>query len=350
MGPPAGVKYVVEPAGATYNPRSSGEAAARQGPQIMPIDSGEMELVQKLRRNIESVILGKPEAVRLLVTALLARGHVLIEDIPGIGKTALARALAKSIDCAFRRIQFTPDLLPSDVTGVSIFDQERKDFTFKPGPIFANIVLADEINRTTPRTQSALLEAMNENHVSVDGVTHPLPSPFMVIATENPLEFTGTYPLPESQLDRFLIILRIGYPSLEEERRIVASRQNTDPVECLRPALSAADVNRLCDKVHEVRMDDSITNYALEIVARTRADRNLIAGVSPRGSIHLTRAARAHAFVEGRDYATPDDVKAVAPNVLSHRVIERRIRGPQDGRTTNSQVIRKILQEVPVPQ
>jgi len=316
----------------------------------MPIEPLDFDLVRKLRQNIESVILGKPEAVKLLVMSLLARGHVLIEDIPGIGKTALARALARSITCAFRRIQFTPDLLPSDVTGVSIFDQERKDFTFKRGPLFANIVLADEINRTTPRTQSALLEAMNENHVSVDGVTHPLPAPFMVIATENPLEFTGTYPLPESQLDRFLILLRIGYPSIEEERRIVASRQNSDPVDRLEPALSGDDVNRLCQKVHEIRMDDSITNYALEIVARTRSDRNLIAGVSPRGAIHLTRAARAHAFVDGRDYTTPDDVKAVAPSVLSHRVIERRIRGPQDGRASSSQIIRKILQEVPVPQ
>jgi MoxR-like ATPase len=310
----------------------------------------DLDLVGALRRNIESVILGKSEVVKLTVTSLLARGHVLIEDIPGIGKTALARSVARSISCTFRRVQFTPDLLPSDVTGVSIFDQERKDFVFKRGPIFANIVLADEINRATPRTQSALLEAMNENRVSVDGTTHPLPSPFMVLATQNPLEFTGTYPLPESQLDRFLMILRIGYPSPEEERQILTSRAAADPVESLQTAVTAEEVNRLCERVHHVRLDDSITGYVLEIVTRTRNDKSLVAGVSPRGAIHLARAARAHALVEGRDYATPDDVKAVAVNVLSHRVIEKRVRASQDGRAATGQIIRKILQEVPVPQ
>jgi MoxR-like ATPase len=316
----------------------------------MPIQRKDLDLIATLRRNIESVIIGKPEVVKLTVTCLLARGHVLLEDVPGIGKTALARATARSVACAFRRIQFTPDLLPSDITGVSIFDSERKDFAFKRGPIFSNIILADEINRATPRTQAALLEAMNENRVSVDGTTHALPSPFLVIATQNPLEFAGTYPLPESQLDRFLMILKMGYPTPEEERQIISSRSGPDPVESLQAVLSTDEVNRLCERVNEVRVDDAVTNYVIEIANRTRNDRSLVAGVSPRGAIHLTRAARAHALVDGRDYATPDDIKAVAVNVLSHRVVEKRSRASQDGRAASGQILRKILQEIPVPQ
>jgi len=316
----------------------------------MPIVRQDLDLIATLRRNIESVIIGKPDVVKLTVTCLLARGHVLLEDVPGIGKTALARATARSVACAFRRIQFTPDLLPSDITGVSIFDSERKDFAFKKGPIFSNIILADEINRATPRTQAALLEAMNENRVSVDGTTHALPSPFLVIATQNPLEFAGTYPLPESQLDRFLMILKMGYPTPEEERQIITSRSGPDPIEALQAVLSTDDVNRLCERVNEVRVDDAVTSYVIEIANRTRNDRSLVAGVSPRGAIHLTRAARAHALVDGRDYATPDDIKAVAVNVLSHRVVEKRSRASQDGRAASGQILRKILQEIPVPQ
>ena len=316
----------------------------------MASQNNDLDLIHALRRNIESVIVGKAEAVRLTVTCLLARGHVLIEDVPGIGKTALARATSKSIACPFRRLQFTPDLLPSDVTGLSVFDPDRKEFVFKPGPVFTNILLADEINRATPRTQSALLEAMNEQRVSVDGTTHSLPSPFMVIATQNPLEFTGTYPLPESQLDRFLMTLRMGYPTAEEERAILLSRRASDPVDALQPVLTAVELNRIADRVNEVRIDDALAGYIVDIVQRTRADRNLLAGVSPRGGIHLSRAARAHALVEGRDFATPDDVKAVAVAVMAHRVIERRARGAGESRQSAAQVVRKILQETPVPQ
>ena len=316
----------------------------------MPSARTDLDLIAALRRNIESVIIGKSTAVRLLVTAMLARGHVLIEDIPGIGKTSLVRALSRSVSGSFRRIQFTPDLLPSDVTGLSVFDPGTKDFTFKQGPIFANIVLADEINRTPPRTQAALLEAMNENRVSVDGITHSLPSPFMVVATQNPLEFTGTYPLPESQLDRFLMILSLGYPSPDEEREILESRRAGDPVEALKPALTASDAEHLCGLVPNIRLDSAITQYMLDIVGRTRNDRAFVAGVSPRGTLHLSRASQAYAMVDGRDYVTPDDVKAVAVSVLAHRIVERRRRSSHDGRLSGGSAIRKILQDVAVPQ
>jgi MoxR-like ATPase len=316
----------------------------------MPIQQQDLDHIASLRRSIESVIVGKTQTVKLVVTALLARGHILIEDIPGIGKTALARALARSLSCRFRRIQFTPDLLPGDVTGISVFDQDKREFLFKEGPVFANVLLADEINRATPRTQAALLEAMNEARVSVDGTTHALPNPFIVVATQNPLEFTGTYPLPESQLDRFLMVLKMGYPSQEEERQILLSRRGEDPIERMAPAVTAADVARLCERVPEVRVDDGLTRYIVEIADRTRSEKSLLAGVSPRGAIHLCRAAQALAMVEGRDYVVPDDIKTLAINVLSHRVIERRTRASADGRVSVHQILRKILSDVPVPQ
>ncbi len=316
----------------------------------MTIQQQDLDRIAALRRSIDSVIVGKGWNVKLVVTALLARGHILIEDIPGVGKTALARALSRSIACTFRRITFTPDILPGDVTGISVLDPDKREFVFKRGPVFTNVLLADEINRATPRTQSALLEAMNEARVSADGVTHALPSPFIVVATQNPLEFTGTYPLPESQLDRFLMVLKMGYPSAEEEAQILVSRRGGDPIDKLEPVLTGQDVSALCDRVQEVRVEAALTRYIVAIAEATRAEKSFLAGASPRGALHLCRASQAYAMVEGRSYVTPDDVKAVATNVLAHRVIERRTRASADGRSTVHQALKKIMQDVPVPQ
>jgi len=275
----------------------------------------------ELKRSISHVVKGKDEVIQLALTTLLARGHLLIEDVPGVGKTTLAQALARSFHCSFQRLQFTSDMLPSDVIGVSVFDPVRQNFEFKPGPIFANVVLADEINRTTPKTQSALLEAMSESQVTVDNHTHPLPDPFLVVATQNPIEHHGTYPLPESQLDRFLMRIRMGYPSRASEKEIIRNGSSTSPAESITAAMDAADVLAMQEAVKQIKVEESLLDYALEIVERTRTSEQLSLGVSPRGAVMLHRAAQARAFLEGRDYCLPDDFKRLILPVFSHRVV-----------------------------
>jgi MoxR-like ATPase len=306
------------------------------------------ESARRLEENVGRVFYGKPGVVRRALIGLLTEGHILVEDVPGVGKTTLARAVARSIDAAFQRIQFTPDLLPSDVTGVNVYDAATGQFSFQPGPIFANVVLADEINRTTPRTQSALLEAMSDFQASVDGTTHALPRPFLVLATQNPHEFEGTYPLPESQLDRFLMRIRIGYPSREEERRVLESRAGSDPVAALEPVLTCEEVLAARAAVRAVRVDGAIHDYVLSIVDETRRRRELEIGASPRGALHLVHAARALAWLEGRDYVVPDDVKRLAVSVLAHRLVGRSLatEGAEDERDG---LVRRILDRVEVP-
>ncbi|HEX9224855.1 MAG TPA: MoxR family ATPase [Candidatus Acidoferrales bacterium] len=277
--------------------------------------------IAQLQQSIGRAIKGKDDAIELALIALLAGGHMLIEDVPGVGKTTLAQALARSFHCSFQRIQFTSDLLPSDVIGISIYDQIRQEFEFKRGPIFANIVLADEINRTTPKTQSALLEAMNEAQVTVDNHTHALPQPFLVMATQNPIEHHGTYPLPESQLDRFLLRIRMGYPSRESEKEILRNHAGGAPLDGVRPVMEAADVLALRDTVRRVRVEDSLLEYALAVVERTRQTDQLTLGVSPRGSLMLQCAAQARAFVQGREFCLPDDFKKLLLPVFAHRVV-----------------------------
>lgn len=305
-------------------------------------------LVAELESNMTRVVLGKPEVVRLCVVALLAGEHILLEDVPGVGKTLIGKALAHSINGEFARIQFTPDLLPSDIVGTSIFNTQTHEFVFNHGPIFANIILADEINRTTPRTQSALLEAMSDRQVSVDGHTHPLPNPFIVIATQNPFEFEGTYPLPESQLDRFLLRTKVGYPRREDERQVLVSHREGEPVEQLKPSLTCENVLELQQAVRDVRVDDSIYDYLLDIAEATRNSDELHVGLSTRGTLCLYRAAQALALVEGRDYVVPDDVKNLATSALAHRVITKAFM--HDGqRDTAETVIQRIVDDVPVP-
>ncbi len=305
--------------------------------------------IEALQKNIGRVIKGKPEAISLAIITLLARGHLLIEDAPGVGKTILAQGLAKSIHSSFQRIQFTSDLLPSDILGVPVYNPQNGTFEFKPGPIFTNIVLIDEINRTSPKTQSSLLEAMNEFQVSVDGHTYPLPQPFMVVATQNPLEYHGTYPLPESQLDRFMMRTHMGYPPLAEEKEILNHTRIEEEVKELQPVMSGQEVIELQQKVDEIEVRDEILNYVMAIVTATRNSDQLRLGVSPRGGLFLLRAAKSKALLEGRYYCIPDDVKSLALPILTHRVI------PASGYEINGYreeietLLMEILEHIPVP-
>jgi MoxR-like ATPase len=306
--------------------------------------------IDSLMAAIEMVIKGKGEAVRHCLVALFAGGHLLVEDVPGVGKTTIAHSLALAIACQFRRIQFTSDLLPSDIVGISVYNQRQQEFEFKPGPIFANVILADEINRTTPKTQSALLEAMSEGQVTVDNRTYLLPKPFLVLATQNPIEHHGTYPLPESQLDRFLMRIKIGYPSLKAEREIFQSQLHSHPIEHLRPQLTAADVLEIQGSVKNVRVDEAIVDYTLKIIEKTRQSEFLSLGASPRGSLALLRAAQARAYIQGRDYCIPDDVKLLVPSILAHRVVvNNRFASTLKRNEEAEEVLSEILKTVEVP-
>jgi len=307
------------------------------------------EKLALLKNEIRKVYFGNPDRVELALVTVFAGGHLIIEDVPGVGKTVLAKTIARAMEGKFRRIQFTPDLLPSDVLGVTMYNEEEKEFVFKKGPIFANIVLADEINRTTPRTQSSLLEAMNSYQVTIDGVSHPLPRPFCLLATQNPFDFEGTYPLPESQLDRFFLRIDLGYPDAENARRIILSQKLKHPVEDVKPVVSAKDVCLAQQLVRRVHVSDVVVDYILEIVERTRSAEDVTIGVSPRGGVHLYRAAQALALLRGRSYCEPDDVKQLAIPVLSHRMRCRAGNVSGGSFDVGARTIRGILDNTPVP-
>src|SRR5438309_192392 len=304
----------------------------------------------QLEASLRTVIRGKDDVLRLALVSMLARGHLLIEGVPGVGKTTLGQALARALDCSFQRVQFTSDMLPSDVLGISIYSAIEQQFEFKRGPVFANILLADEINRTTPKTQSALLEAMNEGQVTVDAHSYPLPQPFLVIATQNPVEHHGTYPLPESQLDRFLMRVHMGYPEGEAEREILRSEAGAAQLENLRPVLTGAEMLEMQAAANQVRVDDSLVTYTLQIVRKTRASEHLTLGVSPRGAQMLYRAAQAMAFLEGRTFCTPEDFKPLAVPVFAHRAVVDALYSSTLKRSDqDDQIVREIVESVPVP-
>jgi MoxR-like ATPase len=304
-------------------------------------------IAEAIFSNVEKVIIGKREVIELAIIALMSKGHLLIEDAPGVGKTMLARSLAKSLDCTFRRIQFTPDMLPSDISGSSVYNQKTGDFEFRPGPIMAQIVLADEINRATPKVQSAMLECMEEEQITVEGVTHRMPSPFHVLATQNPIEYEGTFPLPETQLDRFLMRISIGYPSPADEINIMNRQQHSHPIEELQPVASSSDLKMLQAAVRDIYVDDLVKKYIADVVTATRNNPSIFLGVSPRGSLSLYRTSQARALVHERDHVLPDDVKALSEPVLAHRLIPRLTDSSHD--KTGRAIINKLMETIPVP-